>query len=462
MTRNGGTGEKSTMIEYLVEQRYSDLPSLVVERTKMLIFDQLGCAYVGAELPSGRLALQYAGTLGESRESSIAHSSRTMAAVTAAFVNGTAGHAAELDCAHATEDFRATGHPATVIVPAAVAVADRQCSSGADLVDAVAAGFEAGGRTISAVGGLSWMRSEHGLYAGCLHSIGAAVASAKLLGLDADTTRHAAALTLGQAVSPVAFFGERRHISKSITKGGQPATAGVAGALQAAAGLEGVDDIFGAPGGIIDTWGEPGRESALTDGLGEDYAVFGANFKFYAAGYPIHSAVEAALSLLADNGLSAEQVRSATVGMPSFAASVVDSRNMSTICMQDMLSVAMVAGRLGFEEAHSSALLASPQVSRLRKAVTVYVDDDLEREQPHGRGARVTLRTDSGEVSRLIEHPRGHRFRENNVTWDLLQLKWQSMLEPRMGAQRFAELVTSAMALEGLDDVRSLTGILAG
>ncbi|TWH10290.1 Uncharacterized protein involved in propionate catabolism [Rhodococcus rhodochrous J45] len=216
------------MIEHLTRQQHSDLPQLVAERTKMLIFDQLGCAYVGAELPSGRLALQYASTLGESRESSIAHSSRTLAAASAAFVNGAAGHAAELDCAHATTDFRATGHPATVIVPAAVAVAERHCSSGASLIDAVAAGFETGARTISVVGGLSRMRAEHGLYGGCLHSIGAAVASAKLLGLDADTTMHAAALALGQAISPVAFFGERRHLSKSITKGGQPATAGVA------------------------------------------------------------------------------------------------------------------------------------------------------------------------------------------------------------------------------------------
>lgn len=450
------------MVDHLVDQRLEHLPAQVIEHTKMLIFDQLGCAYVGAELPSGRLALQYASTLGESRESSITNSAHRMSAVSAAYVNGTAGHAAELDCAHATTDFRATGHPATVIVPAAVAVADRQCSSGADLIDAVTAGFEAGARTISAVGGLSWMRSQHGLYGGCLHSIGASIASAKLLGLDTDTTLHAAALTVAQAVSPVAFFGERRHISKSITKGGQPATAGVAGALQAAAGLEGIDDIFGASGGIIDTWGEPGRESALTDGLGEDYAVLGANFKFYAAGYPIHSAVEAAVGLLADNDLDADQVESATVGMPAFAASVVDSRNMPTICMQDMLSVAMVAGGLGFEEAHSAALLEHPQVSRLRKAVTVYVDAELERNQPHGRGSRVTLRTKSGQVSRLIEHPRGHRFRENNVTWDLLQDKWQPVLEPRIGARRFSELLASSSELEGIDDVRSVTSLMTG
>lgn len=448
------------MVDHLTGERCDDLPAFVVEHTKMLVLDQLGCAYVGAELPSGRLALRYAESLGSSRESSIVRSRHTMSAVSAAYVNGTAGHAAELDCAHATLDYRATGHPATVIVPAAVAVAERQSASGARLVSAVAAGFEAGARSISTVGGLSWMRSRHGLYGGCLHSIGAAVASAKLLGLGTDSTMHAVALAVGQAVSPTAFFGERRHISKSITKGGQPATAGVAGALQAAAGLEGIDDIFGSPGGIIDTWGEPGRESRLTDGLGDDYAVLGANFKFYAAGYPIHSAVEAALGLIRDHALVADDVTSVCVGMPAFAASVVDSRNMPTICMQDMLSVAIVAGRLGFAEAHSAALLEDPRVARLRDLVTVLVDDELERDQPHGRGARVTLRTRSIEVSRLVEHPRGHRFREQNITWDLLRDKWEPMLEPRMGARAFDELVSTARALEDVDDIRSLTGIM--
>ncbi|WP_222430119.1 MmgE/PrpD family protein [Rhodococcus rhodochrous] len=211
---------------------------------------------------------------------------------------------------------------------------------------------------------------------------------------------------------------------------------------------------------MIDTWGEQGRESLLTDGRGEDYAVLGANFKFYAAGYPIHSAVEAALGLLADNGLTSEQVESARVGMPAFAASVVDSRNMPTICMQDMVSVAMVVGWLGFQEAHSATLLAHPQVMRLRKAVTVEIDEVLEREQPDGRGSRVTLRTRLGEFSRLVEHPRGHRFRAHNVTWELLVEKWERVLEPRIGTARFSELLEGSIKLEGVGDIRSLTGAL--
>lgn len=447
------------LVAHVLGDAYHDLPPEVSERTKMLVLDQLGCSLVGMELPSGERALRYAEMCGGTAESSVLSVSRRLPAALAAWVNGTAGHAAELDCPHATVDFRATGHPATVIVPAALAVAERQRSTGRELLEAVAAGFDAGVRTVSVTGGLSWMRETHGLYAGCLHSVGAALASARLLELDVDQSLHAAALSIGQALSPVAFFGERQHISKSITKGGQPAFAGVAGALQAAAGLEGIDDIFTADGGVIDTWGEPGREQLLTEGLGEDHAVMGANFKFYAAGYPIHSAVEAALSLADTHRLTTDQIKSVTVGMPRFPSTVVDSRNMPTICMQDMLSVALVAGALGFDEAHSDELLRHPEVLRLRGVVKVVVDDELEARQPHGRGSRVTLVTNGGPRTLLVEHPRGHRFREGAVTWEDLRGKWSPLVSSRFSRLRYDQLEETCRSLESLSNISDLADL---
>lgn len=454
------SSEGVSLVRYVLETDHSTLPREVTERTKMLVFDQIGCSLVGMELPSGELALRYAQANGGSDESSVFRSASRLPAAHAAWVNGTSGHAAELDCPHATADFRATGHPAAVIVPAALAVAERQHSSGSDLVQAVAAGFEAGARTVSVTGGLPRMRAEHGLYGGCLHSIGAALSSTRLLGLDLQQSLHACALSVGQALSPVGFFGERRHMSKSVTKGGQPAFAGVAGALQAAFGLEGVDDIFTCDGGIVATWGEPGREGELTRGLGQDHAVMGANFKFYAAGYPIHAAAEAALRLVAEHGLDAEDIEGVSVGMPRFAALTVDSRDMPTISMQAMLSVAVVAGRLGFEEAHSDALLRDSRVVRLRSLVTVEVDSELERVQPHGRGARVTIRTRNGTYTSLVEHPKGHRFRPEGVSWADLREKWEPLLVSRLGASRFGALLRTCRSLDAVDDVREIAALL--
>ncbi len=147
--------------------------------------------------------------------------------------------------------------------------------------------------------------------------------------------------------------------------------------------------------------------------------------------------------------------------MPSYAASVVDNRDMPTICVQDMLAVAVVAGRLGFDEAHSTSLLHDPRVRRVRGGIEVVRDPDLDREQPHGRGSRVTIESRAGSVAMKVEHPRGHRFRTPAPTWPDLREKWEEVLVPRIGAARFDEFSSACMALETVDSVGELSGFLA-
>ena len=163
----------------------------------------------------------------------------------------------------------------------------------------------------------------------------------------------------------------------------------------------------------------------------------GANFKFYSAGYPIHSPVEAVLGMKSDYGLDVEEIKSITVRMPSHPASVVNNRSMPTICLQHMVAVALVAGKLGFDEAHSSALQNDPLVLQLKSRVELIGDPEFDREQPQGRGAHVTIETDGQTVSRKIEHPRGHRFRVPAPTWVDVRDKWEELLVKRIGQDRF-------------------------
>ena len=194
------------------------------------------------------------------RDSVVLNSDQQCPAPLAALANGTAGHADEFDSVHATSDFLGTGHPAAIIVPAATAVAERQFATGRDLINAVTLGYDVGSRTISVTGGLAPMMGNHGIDSGALHSLGAAFACARLLGLDEHHHLFAAALATQQSIAINAPYGERRHMSKAFVTG-QSAFAGVTGAVMAAAGFEASDNIFEAHGGIIDTWGMPGREA---------------------------------------------------------------------------------------------------------------------------------------------------------------------------------------------------------
>ncbi|MFD4351254.1 MmgE/PrpD family protein [Nocardia sp. NPDC058518] len=445
---------------YATATRYEALPAEVADRAKLIIFDQLACGFVGAELPAGRIIGRYAAEFGGAGQSSVLGSQVRCPAPLAALANGTAGHADEFDSVHATSDFLGTGHPAAIIVPAVTALAERQFSTGRELVNAVALGYDVGSRTISVTGGLAPMMGDHGIDPGSLHSLGAAFGCARLLGLDANRHLFAAALALQQSVALNAPYGERRHMSKAFVTG-QAAHAGVSGAVLAATGFEASDNIFEARGGIIDTWAVPGREEHLAKDLGSDYAVMGANFKFYSAGYPIHAPVEAVLGLHAEHGFDLADIAGITVRMPSHPASVVDNRSMPTICLQHMVAVALVAGKLGFDEAHSALLHNDPTVLRLKSLVELIGDAEFDRVQPQGRGAHVTIDLPGGPVSHMVEHPRGHRFRTPAPTWDDVRDKWEELLVRRIGEYRFDQLFHGCRALESVDDVNEVSGLLA-
>jgi 2-methylcitrate dehydratase PrpD len=454
------SGPGRRLAEYAAASRFSDLPSEVVDQTKMVIFDELGCEFIGRSLPAGQVISAYVQRQGGAADARIIGTDRRVPAPLAALANGTAGHADEFDAPHATSDFRGTGHPACVIVPAAIAVGESRSSHGRDVINAVSVGYDVGARVISTTDGLGSLRDRHGLYAGALHSFGAAAASCRLLGLDAERQLYAAALASGQSLSLSAFFGERRHMSKALVEG-QAAHAGVAAATLASMGFEAADNIYETRFGVLDTWSVPGREGELSKDLGSDYAIMGVNFKFYSAGYPIHAPVEAALALQARHEIRAEDVLRVVVQMPSFAASVVDDRDMPSICLQDMLAVAMVAGRLGVQEAHSASLLVNPDVSRLRNLIEVVGDEEFDRRQPHGRGARVTLHTERGAVDLTVEHPRGHRFRTPATTWEDVVQKWAPELVPDLGQERFDQFLGACQELEAVETISKVTRLLA-
>jgi 2-methylcitrate dehydratase PrpD len=370
----------------------------------------------------------------------------------AALANGAAGHGEEVDGAHVVG-----GHPGASIVHAAVAMAERQRSTGAELVNAVVLGYDVGTRVVEACGRLFGVKNRFGLNSDFLYTIGATVAVGRLLGLDSLRLCHAIALCTFQSNSLGAFYAEKRHVSKSLCNG-QFAFAAVSGALMSAAGLEGHEDTLGAPYGVLHAWGVDGGREIIARDLGQRFTIMDANFKMLNAGYPIHAPVEAALTLVAEHGLAPVAIASVRIGMPSHALKVVDSRDMHNICVQDMLTAALVRGGLKLRESPFPDVLADPAFARLRPHVTVHADADLDREQPEGRGAVVTItKVDGSSVRCRVDHPKGHS-RRGGLSWDDLSAKWRAGL-PGCDVDRIMAL---GRRLDQLEDARELLDAFGG
>jgi 2-methylcitrate dehydratase PrpD len=435
-----------TLARYAASSTCDQLPQDVRERAKQVIFDEIACAYFARRSLAGDLGARYAAQAGGPAEARIYATGQRVSAANAALANGAAGHGEEVDGAHVVG-----GHPGASIVHAAVAMAERQRASGAELLNAVVLGYEVGVRVVEACGGLYTVKSRFGLNSDFLYALGCTAAASRLLGLDALRHAHAMALTSFGSNALGAFYAEKRHISKSLCNG-QFASAGVTGALMAAAGLEGHEDILGAPFGVLHAWGVPEQHGALTRDLGQRYAVMGANFKFVNAGYPIHAALEAAMALVQQHQLQADAIESVYVGMPSNTMKIVDNRDMHNICLQDMLSAAIVRGGMKLRESHFPAVLGEAAYIRLRPRIALRGDPDLDRDQPAGRGAVVRITDVHGKtVSTRVDHPRGHSLR-GGVTWSELAAKWHEGL-PESDIDR---MMAIAQRLEDLEDVHEL------
>lgn len=435
-----------TLAQYAASTSIENVSGEVKERAKQVILDEMAGACFARRSTAGQLAARYATQFGGAPESRILGTGLRAPAPYAAMANGTAGHGEEVDGAHVIG-----GHPAATIVHTAVAIAERQRAPGAELLNAVVLGYDVGVRLIAACGGLFKVKDRYHLHSDFLYAVGGTVAACRILGLDPIRHCHAMALVSFQANGLCALFQEKRHISKSFCNG-QYAFAGVSAALMSAIGLEGNEDILGSQHGVLDAWGAENGKETVTRGLGEDYAVMRANFKFLNAGYPIHAAVEAAMALVAQHGIRADAIASVHVGMPENPMRVVDNRRMHNICVQDMVTAALVRGGLSLRESPFPTILSDPAYSRIRAGITLGVDPGLQRDQPDGRGANVTITTAGGKTfSHRVDHPRGHSLR-GGVTWPELSAKWRDGL-PQYDVDRMLSL---AQGLDELEDVNEL------
>ena len=166
------------LAEYISSALRKSLPAPVLEKTKHHVLDTIAAMVSGSRLLPGRKAISYVRTLGGTKEASVIASSIVTTAENAALANGMLAHADETDDSHAPS----LTHPGCGIVPAALAVSERERSSGLALLRAVALGYDVGCRLTMSLNAYEFREDGHST-----HSFGpmfgAAAASAALLRL---------------------------------------------------------------------------------------------------------------------------------------------------------------------------------------------------------------------------------------------------------------------------------------
>jgi 2-methylcitrate dehydratase PrpD len=443
--------------DYSHQTSFEKLPEKIVDCTKRVILDTLGCMVLGSTIDSGQILRQFVAAIGGIGEATVIGGDVQVPAGYAALANGTAAHADEMDASHIS-----WGHPAGISVAVGLSLCQARGLGGKDFINAVVLMHDVGARVVSATGGRQAVMDAHHTHSSALYAVGSGAAAGKLLGLSAEQIRHAMALAAMNISSPAAFMDESKHMTKAMTHG-QSAYAGVTGALLALHGLEGNNRILESKNGLMDMWWtERSNINELTGNLGEYYSICDTGFKYYSAGYPIHAPLYGALGLMRTHQIKAEEITGVRVGMGTQSAGIVDSRDTPSISLQAMLSLAMVLGKLGYEDAHDEEALERPDVRRLRALIEIVRDVDMDRRSPSTRAAWVELQVADGRTFKAPEQLAPGHWELGGAPWADVEEKFTALVSRRLGSQSSSRIVELVRDLEHVKQMKDLGAALSG
>src|SRR5699024_10954481 len=123
--------------QYVTSTDFDNLPKEVVDFTKICILDYFASAFIGTTTKPVKMIDELVNEMGGKEHASLVTGGKS-SVMNAALVNGAASHIAELDDIHKSSVI----HAATVVIPAALAVAEAENKTGKDLIAAITIGYE--------------------------------------------------------------------------------------------------------------------------------------------------------------------------------------------------------------------------------------------------------------------------------------------------------------------------------
>lgn len=419
-----------------------ELPGEVLHYAKRALIDWFSALYPGTRMPPAtHLVRAHASELGHGR-SSLPGFATTAFPATAAWINGSASHAAEFD-----DIFRdAVYHPGCPVNAAALAVAEDRGASGRSLLSAIVVGYE-----ISTRIGVAVQPSHYRYFhtTGTVGVFGAAAAACALIRPEAATIANALA-TAGTFASGL----QQAFRSDTMTKplhAGHAAQVGVQAAMAAANGVTGAPDILEGEAGFGAAMSEGARWEKALEGLGERYNIARMTQKAHGCCGHAFAAIDAALALRPR--FAADDVESIDVAGYKATLEVAGIREPRTAAEAKFSTPYLVAHALVHGSVRLDAFdeprLNDERIRRLMGTVRLREDPALTAAFPGQRAARVAVTTRDGRT-----HEHHAPYRKGDPEAPLgdadIDAKFLELASPVIGGAKSRELLQRLWRLETL------------
>ena len=312
----------------------------------------------------------------------------------AALVNGAIGHALDFDDTHTGMG----GHPTAPVFPAVLAVAEELGSTGAELLAAFVVGAEVEDRLGLALGSRPYARGWH--VTSMVGVVGAAAGVARLLHLDAEQFTYALGIAASQASGLKVNFG-------TMTKplhAGQAAERGVMAAKLAARGFTSSSEAIEGPQGLVQASGADELRRDRLDATDGQWLITETLFKYHAACYLTHAAIESAGAMRGE--LGGRTVREVTVTVNPSLLGVCNIQEPRTgleakFSLRATTAIALLGDDTADPSTFNDRRIGEHDLQDLLHAVTIVTDESLASTQSHVRvalagGATLDRTCDTG------------------------------------------------------------------
>jgi len=352
------------------------LPPEVIDRARWIIADSIPVIAAGMQMPEMKALVESHLDGVPPGTAWVFGAGRRALPIDAALLNGTAGTWLELD----EGNLFAKGHPGIQVVPAAVAAAQERGASGADLLVAVALGYEVSSR-IHRAAEVKLAVHPHGTYG----VIGAALAVGKLMGFDARKMLELinVSATMGMTTSRQTLL-DGATVRNIYT--GHSGYMGTMAARLVACGFTGeIDSISAIYGKILSDRFDPAR---VVRDLGADWLITKSYFKLHPTGRYVHSAIDALEDLLEKvprRRLDPTAITRLDVRAYMLAA-MLQEKNVQTsfgarFSVPFALASIIVRGRSGLAS-FDDAAVANPAIQSLARRVELQEDPSFTARYP--------------------------------------------------------------------------------
>ncbi len=389
---------------FAAQLSFEAIPAAVIQKTEDLLVDWFGSCVAGKGARAVETIAAFAQQMGPQTGPAevLINRSRT-SAYFAAMVNAAASHVVEQDDVHNGSVF----HPATVVFPVALALAQTRGSTGKQMLAAAVAGYEVGIRVGEFLG-----RSHYKVFhtTGTAGTLAAAATAGHLLGLSPAQMLHA----LGSAGTQAAGLWEflRTAADSKQLHTAHAAGAGLMSACLAQNGFTGAAQILEGAQGMAAGMSSDADLAKLTDGLGQRWATVETSFKYHACCRHTHPAADALHQVLQSHKLPMDDVVSVVAHVHQGAIDVLgpvvnpSTVHQSKFSMGTVLGLVAQFGHAGLSEFDQH--FNSAKTVAFCNRVSMALDAQVDTAYPKRWIGKVTvITTDGRSLQGRVDEPKG-------------------------------------------------------